>query len=301
MKKIRMLIAVMMIAIMVPVIGARATEGGYVGYSSSSGTGTTASGESMYDKASTGSSGTDTTANVESVVDKTMTPEAAGTPENGNSDAESMSVPEQEIPSLQDGEEENLPENNGNQTGQMPDDADIQNTEDNTDSNQSAVMPIPEGEIAPELESKVEGIYQANSVEGCAVITESEMISQSYGLASGEQAYAKFLDLDVAKYPVSSRMLDLAAASQGAEICARLNIELGKMAGDKYSLLPSDGAAIQIALGIPSGLVNEGKTYAVACVRKDGTVTILKDQDENQSTITFDTTGGAGVYAIIRY
>lgn len=183
----------------------------------------------------------------------------------------------------------------------MPDSIGNQNTESNMGFVQPETVPITEAEGTAKLESRIAGVYQANSVNGCAVITEPEVISQSYGLASGEEAYAKILDLDRGKSPVSGRMLDLAANSQGAEICARLNIELGKMAGGKYSLLPSDGGAIQITLGIPSGFVNEERTYAVVCVRKDGTVSILRDQDEDQGMITFNTTGGAGAYAIIRY
>lgn len=290
-------------AVMVPTIAVRATEGGYGGYRSSGGTGTTASGETMYDKAAAGNSGTYTTSGVESVVDSTVTPEATVTPDSGNFNPENTATPEQEIQLPQDTGTDDDPESNDPQADsqQMPDSTDTQNTEGNLGSVQPETVPIVEAEGQRELESRVEGVYQASSVKGCAVITEPEVISQSYGLTSGERAYAKILDMDIAKFPVSGRMLDLAANSQGAEICARLNIELGKIAGDEYSLLPSDGETIQIALGIPSGFVNKEQTYAVACVRKDGMVSILKDQDEDQGVITFNATGGAGAYAIIRY
>lgn len=305
MKKNRILIAAVMAAVMVPATAAMATEGGYGGYRSSGGTGTTASGETMYDKAvaENGGAGTDTTADVESVVDKTMTPDVAVTPDSGNINPENTAIPEQEIQSPQDTGTDAVPESNDPRmdSQQMPDSIGNQNTESNMGFVQPETVPITEVEGTAKLESRIAGGYQANSVNGCAVITEPEVISQSYGLASGEEAYAKILDLDRGKSPVSGRMLDLAANSQGAEICARLNIELGKMAGGKYSLLPSDGGTIQIALGIPSGFVNEEQTCAVACVRKDGTVSILRDQDEDRDTITFNTTGGAGAYAIIRY
>ena len=80
-----------------------------------------------------------------------------------------------------------------------------------------------------------------------------------------------------------------------------LNIELGKMTAGKYSLLPSDGPAIRLAVGIPRNFVKGDATYAVVCVRAGGVVSILPDVDDNPNTITFDTTGGAGAYAIIRY
>ena len=80
-----------------------------------------------------------------------------------------------------------------------------------------------------------------------------------------------------------------------------LNIELGKLSDGKYSLLPSDGDAIRIALGVPRNFADTDKTFAVVCVRAGGEVSILEDVDDNPNTVTFDTTGGAGAYAIIRY
>lgn len=48
-----------------------------------------------------------------------------------------------------------------------------------------------------------------------------------------------------------------------------LNIELGKMSAGKYSLLPSDGAAIRLSLGVPKNFAQTGATYAVVCVRPE--------------------------------
>ena len=95
--------------------------------------------------------------------------------------------------------------------------------------------------------------------------------------------------------------IDAAAASQGGEVGPMINLEFGKMAGGKYSLLSSDGPAIQIALGIPKSFAQAGKTYAMVRVQAGGVVTILPDIDDNPNTITFATTGGAGAYAIIRF
>lgn len=299
MSRFRMIAAIMMtVVIMIPAMRVSATEGGYGGHSSSNGTSTTASGETMYGKAAAESGGTGTMANEGSMGDKPVTSETVSTPDVENPIPESSTEPEQQdVP-------EQVPENNENQADatQLPEsNMTDQNTNNVAVPAQTATVEIPEREIIAEFESKIPGVYQANSVEGCAVITEADEISRNYGLASGEEAYARFLDLDESKYPVSSRMLSLAADSQGAAVCARLNIELGKMTGGNYSLLASDGAVIRIVLGIPSSFLEEGRIYAVACVRKDGTVTILKDQDEVSGTVTVDVAGGAGTYAIIRY
>ena len=73
------------------------------------------------------------------------------------------------------------------------------------------------------------------------------------------------------------------------------------MSSGKYTLLPSDGPAVRIVLGIPKGFAENGKTYAVVCVREGGAYTVCKDLDSVAGTVTFETTGGAGVYAIIKY
>jgi len=38
-----------------------------------------------------------------------------------------------------------------------------------------------------------------------------------------------------------------------------LNVELGKMSGGKYSLLPADGPAIRLSFGIPKSFAQDGK------------------------------------------
>ena len=100
---------------------------------------------------------------------------------------------------------------------------------------------------------------------------------------------------------LAAAALNSVAQSVGATVGPYVNVELGKMAGGKFSLLPSDGAEIAISFGIPASFAQAGKTYAVACVRPGGAVSILKDTDDNPNTVTFNTTGGQGAYAIIRY
>ena len=160
------------------------------------------------------------------------------------------------------------------------------------------VAEVPTTSTVAGVRTSTAGIYLATSVNGTAVVSGVDAIAAGYGLTGSERPYSKFSNLDPKKSPLAKAAIDLAAASQGATV---INIELGKMAAGKYSLLPSDGPAIRIALGLPKNFVKPDATYAMVCVRAGGVVTILPDVDDNPNTITFDTTGGAGTYAIIRY
>ncbi len=165
----------------------------------------------------------------------------------------------------------------------------------------TTVAEIPSTSTVAGVKSTTAGVYLATSANGTIVTTGVAAIKESYGLTGSERPYVKFSNLDVKKSPLAKQAIDLAAASQGAVVGPMLNVELGKMSGGKYSLLPSDGAAIRLSFGIPKNFVQADKTYAVVAVRAGGAVSILADIDTNPNTVTFDTTGGAGAYAIIRY
>lgn len=165
----------------------------------------------------------------------------------------------------------------------------------------TTVAEIPSTSSVAGTKTSVSGVYLASSVNGSVVSTSTAAIEAGYSLGKNEKPYAKFSNLNVKKSPLAKQAVDLAAASQGAVVGPMLNVELGKMTSGKYSLLPSDGAAIRLSFGIPKNFAQDGKTYAIVCVRAGGAVSILEDVDTNPNTITFDTTGGAGVYAIIKY
>lgn len=165
----------------------------------------------------------------------------------------------------------------------------------------SVVAEVPTTSSVAGVRTTVGGVYLASSVNGTAVTTGVSTIAQGYGLTGSERPYSKFSNLDPKKSPLAKAAIDAAAASQGATVGPMINIELGKMSAGKYSLLPADGPAIRIAFGIPKNFARSNATYAVVCVRAGGAVSILPDVDDNVNTITFDTTGGAGAYAIIRY
>lgn len=165
----------------------------------------------------------------------------------------------------------------------------------------ATVAEVPSTSAVAGVKSSVTGVYLATSVSGSVVSTSVAAIAEGYGLTGSEKPYAKFTNLDAKKSPLAKAAIDAAAASQGAVVGPMLNVELGKMAGGKYSLLPSDGAAIRLSFGIPKNFAQADKTYAVVVVRAGGVVSVLADVDTNPNTVTFDTTGGAGAYAIIRY
>lgn len=165
----------------------------------------------------------------------------------------------------------------------------------------TSVAEVPTTSTVAGVKTTVAGIYLATSVNGSIVTTSVAAITEGYGLTGSEKPYAKFFNMDAKKSYLAKAAIDVAAQAKGAVVGPMLNIELGKMTAGKYSLLPSDGAAIRISLGIPKNFAQEGATYAVVCVRPGGAVTILEDVDTNPNTVTFDTTGGAGAYALIRF
>ena len=175
------------------------------------------------------------------------------------------------------------------------------NSAKKTASKVAEVKEIPTTSKVAGVTSTVSGVYVLDKVAGAAVTTDMASISQSYGLASGEKLYAKMMDMDAKKSFLAKACIDAAAAAAGAEVGPCVNIELGKMTAGQYSVLPTEGTSIRIAIGIPAVFAQDGKTFAMVRVREGGVIDILKDVDTDPNTITFDTTAGAGAYAIIKY
>ncbi len=203
------------------------------------------------------------------------------------------------------GDNNNNSNNNGgsnsNNSGSKDDGKEETSSGSSAGKDAPAVMIMPTTSMVGGVKTATEGIYLANSVNGSIITTSVADIANGYGLTNKEKPYNKIYNLDPKKSSLAKASVDAAAAEQKAVVGPILNIELGKMNGGNYTLLPSDGPAIRIVLGIPENFAQSGKTYAVVCVRAGGAYTVLKDLDSVSDTITFDTTGGAGVYAIIKY
>ena len=164
-----------------------------------------------------------------------------------------------------------------------------------------AAAQIPASSAVAGVRSTVQGVYLATNVNGTAITTGLSTIAGSYGLAAGEQPYARIYNFDGKKSNLAQACIDNAAASLGAAVGPAINVEIGKKAAGKFSLLPADGAPITLKVGIPKSFAQDGKTFAVVAVRPGGVVSILSDTDNDPNTVTFDTTAGQAVYAFIKY
>lgn len=172
---------------------------------------------------------------------------------------------------------------------------------ESTSGSVTTVAEVPTTSTVAGVTTSVSGSYLVTSVNGVAVTTGITTIADSYGLAKNEKPYVRAYNFDSKRSTAAKAVIDNAVASMGAEVGSIFNFEFGKMAGGKFSLLPSDGSAFNVKVGIPKSFVKEGKTYAMVCVRPGGAVSILPDTDTNPNTITFATTAGQGAYAIICY
>lgn len=165
----------------------------------------------------------------------------------------------------------------------------------------STVAEVPNTSSVAGVKSSLAGVYLATSVNGTAISTPLATIAESYALAAGERPYVRVYNFDGKKSPAAQSVIDAAATALGATVGPVINFELGKVSGGQFTLLPSDGAAIAVKLGIPKSFAQADKTFAIICVRPGGAVTVLEDMDTDPNTITFATTAGQGAYAIIKY
>lgn len=165
----------------------------------------------------------------------------------------------------------------------------------------SSIAELPNLNTVGGTKSSINGVYIATNVNGTAVVTGLDKIVADYALATGEKPYARIYNLDAKKSPLAQTAIDNAAESLGAVVGPAVNIEIGKISDGKFSLLPSDGAAITVKVGVPKSFAQDGKTFAVVAVRPGGAVSILADTDADANTVTFSTTAGQGAYALIKY
>ena len=165
----------------------------------------------------------------------------------------------------------------------------------------SSIAQIPATSSVAGVTSTVKGVYLATSINGAAVTTSVATIASSYNLGAGETPCVRVYNMDVKKSPLAAAAINSAAEALGAAVGPYINVELGFTKGGKFGLLPSDGAPITMSFGIPKSFVQDGKTYAVICVRPGGVVTVLQNTSTNPNVVTFSTTGGQGAYAIIKY
>ncbi len=145
--------------------------------------------------------------------------------------------------------------------------------------------------------STTAGINYATAVSGSAILTPAADIAAAFQLAANEKPFVKFYNFDAKKSNLAKAVVDAVASYFGYKVGPVVNVEIGKMTGKAYSLLPETGA-IALAFGIPGNFAKQGTQFAIIKVAVSG-VQILPDLDTNPNTITVATTGGQAVYAIV--
>lgn len=199
------------------------------------------------------------------------------------------------------------PSVSGNEGGKV-----VTTTNGNTPSGDSGTnVSTEEAVVIPEtssvrvggklLTTTIRGAYMSKTIPGTIVLTDKTTLAAAYGLAAGEQPYVRIYDITEKKSPAAMASINAAAGAVGGTVVATVNMELGKLAGGKFSLLAQGGAPITMVFGIPQTAVRAGYAYAMICVRPGGVVEVLPDLDLDPNTVTFNTTGGLGAYAMIMY
>lgn len=154
------------------------------------------------------------------------------------------------------------------------------------------------------IDSTIKGTYITRATRGIAVVTSKDALRDMYNVPKycGKDFWFKFYDVDSKKAPQSIALINKTAADLGCQVGPTVNIELGVTDYDKnFTLLPSDGGPVRMIIGIPNGFFDRSKNYAMIAVRDGGELAVYPDLDTNPWSVTFDTTGGAGTYAIVRY
>lgn len=149
----------------------------------------------------------------------------------------------------------------------------------------------------------VQGTFITQKTRGLVVLTNKDALRAAYDVPKyeGKDLYIKFSDTTPDKNPAAIEVINAVAAQYGCQVGPYVNIELGMTNNGTYAALPIDGAPVRMMIGTPGNFMDMSKNYAMIAVRPGGAVYVLPDLDTNPWSVTFDTTGGAGTYAIVRY
>lgn len=143
----------------------------------------------------------------------------------------------------------------------------------------------------------VKGVYFLEKGFQAAVLSEIDVIRESFQLNSNETPFAKIADMDAKRSHLAAKSLNDTAAAMGMKCVGYLNMEIGKMSAGHYR--PMEGSktvnfAVQLPANAPSG------NYDILRVTEGGKVDLLKTTLENK-VMTFESTPGSATYAIVMY
>ncbi|MCR5399334.1 MAG: hypothetical protein K6E68_07335 [Lachnospiraceae bacterium] len=167
-------------------------------------------------------------------------------------------------------------------------------------SSSTAETPAVASSTVGGVKSTTRGVNYATAVTGSAVTTPAATISAAFGLAANEAPFTKFYNFDPKKSKDANKVInDVVALIPGAVRGPSVNMEFGKMAGGKYSLLPATGA-VTVSFGLPAAFSKNAKNVAVISVSELG-LALLPDLDVNPYTVTVNAPSGKSVGTIIKY
>ena len=143
----------------------------------------------------------------------------------------------------------------------------------------------------------VKGVYFLEKGFQAAVLSEIDVIRESFQLNSNETPFVKIADMDAKRSHLAAKSLNDTAAAMGMKCVGYLNMEIGKMSAGHYR--PMEGSktvnfAVQLPANAPSG------NYDILRVTEGGKVDLLKTTLENK-VMTFESTPGSATYAIVMY
>lgn len=148
------------------------------------------------------------------------------------------------------------------------------------------------------VRSTVGGVFiLKRDVKGAVTLGSGE-IARLFGLGAGERPFVKMIDMDNKKSHLAYKCMTDTARALGAEIFGTMNVELGKMAAGRFSLLFGEGR-INVVFNVPAKF--QGRNVAVICVQEGGKVAVLADTDTVAGTLNVALPAGASALAFIAY
>ena len=150
--------------------------------------------------------------------------------------------------------------------------------------------------------STLKGAYMSETFQGTVVGTDKDTLAAAYGVDSSvAQPYIRIYDISAQDTPAAMESIETAAEAVGGSVIGAVNMEIGSLEAGEFTLFAQDGREITMIFGVPHNQVKDGYAYAMISVRPGGTIEILPDLDTDANTVTFQTTGGLGAYAMIMY
>lgn len=147
--------------------------------------------------------------------------------------------------------------------------------------------------------STVGGVFLLQKGIAAAVTTPTANLAAAFGLAAGETPFVKAIDMDNKKSSNAYRCMTDTAAAYGGTIYGTLNVELGKMANGRYSLLDDALGTVDMTFSVPAA--QQGGNVAVICVKTGGRVAVLEDTDPRPGVLAVALPTGASALAFIAY